>query len=79
MLLVVFTFWTSGFELLAKTMEVYEAPNLIFTVAIFTIFIYLLHLSIVNSKLQQSSKKLVQEIALLNQKLKEKEHDEKNI
>ncbi|MFM7023116.1 MAG: DUF2304 domain-containing protein [Flavobacteriales bacterium] len=68
-LLVVFTFWTTGFEMLADELEVYEAPNLIFTVAIFIVFIYLLHLSVVNSKLQKANKKLTQEIALLNQKI----------
>lgn len=76
-LLVLFTFWTAGFEMLAKMLEVYEAPNLIFTVAIFTIFIYLLHLSVVNSKLQKSNKKLAQEMALLNQKLNSEKQNEK--
>ncbi|MFZ9955071.1 MAG: DUF2304 domain-containing protein [Flavobacteriales bacterium] len=73
--LVIFAFWTKGLELLAKKLEVYEAPNLVFTAAIFSIFIYLLHLSVVNSKLQRNNKKLAQEIALLNEQLKNTNND----
>ncbi len=79
LLLVLFTFWKTGFELIARKLEVYEAPNLIFTVAIFTVFVYLLHLSVVNTKLQKSNKKLAQEIAILNQKIKSEKKNEKVI
>lgn len=63
--LIVFSFWRNGLEILASTLGVYEAPNLIFTGAIFAILIYLLHLSIVVSKLHSQNKQLAQEIALL--------------
>lgn len=72
-LLIIFSFWTEGFELIAGYLGVYEAPNLIFAAAIFAIFIYLLHLSVVVSKLQQHNKTLAQENALLKQKLEKKD------
>jgi hypothetical protein len=63
--LIVFSFWRNGLEILANILGVYQAPNLVFTGAIFAILIYLLHLSIVVSKLHSQNKQLAQEIALL--------------
>jgi len=69
-LLIVFSFWRDGLEIMAHLVGVYEAPNLVFTGAIFAIFIYLLHLSVVVSKMQNQNKQLAQEIALLKEKMK---------
>lgn len=69
-LLIVFSFWRDGLDVMAHVMGVYEAPNLVFTAAIFAIFIYLLHLSVVVSKLHNQNKKLAQEIALIKEKMK---------
>ena len=66
--LVLFSFWRNGLEIIAHTLGVFEAPNLVFTGAIFAIFIYMLHLSVVVSKLQSQNKQLAQEIALLKEK-----------
>lgn len=71
--LVLFSFWRNGLEIFSRIFGVYEAPNLVFTGAIFAILIYLLHLSIVNSKLQQSNKILTQELALLKDKIEQQE------
>lgn len=68
-ILVLFSFWRNGLEVLSKLLGVYEAPNLVFTGAIFAIFIYLLHLSVIVSKLYTQNKQLAQEIALLKEKL----------
>jgi hypothetical protein len=74
--LMVFSFWPGGLEVLRKLTGVVVAANLVFTGFIFAILIYLLHLSVVASKLYNDNKKLGQEIALLkeqfNQYLKEK-------
>lgn len=67
--LILFSFWRNGLEVLAKLMGIIEAPNLVFTGAIFAIFIYLLHLSVVVSKLHNQNKQLAQEIALLKEKM----------
>ena len=67
--LILFSFWRNGLEVVAKLLGVYEAPNLIFTGAIFSIFIYLLHLSVVVSKLHSQNKQLAQDIALMKEKL----------
>jgi hypothetical protein len=76
LLLIIFSFWRDGLDVLAKKFGVHDPPNLVFTGFIFIILIYLLHLSIVNSKLQKSITKLTQEMALLKQ---QKEEAEKNV
>ncbi|MCW3105294.1 MAG: hypothetical protein JWO09_3734 [Bacteroidetes bacterium] len=70
LVLIVFSFWRDGLEVMAHLVGVYEAPNLVFTGAIFAVFIYLLHLSVVVSKLHSQNKQLAQEIALMKEKLK---------
>ena len=67
-LLVGFSFWRNGFEIISHWLGVYQPPNLIFTGGIFASMVYLLHLSIVVSRLQQQNKTLAQEIALLKSK-----------
>lgn len=68
-ILVIFSVWRNGLEVFSKMLGIYEAPNMVFTGAIFAIMIYLLHLSIVLSKVQAQNKKLTQELALLKEKL----------
>jgi hypothetical protein len=69
LVLIVFSFWREGLEIMAEMLGVYEAPNLIFTGAIFAVLIYLLHLSVVVSRLHEQNKQLAQEIALLKNKV----------
>jgi hypothetical protein len=66
-ILITFSFWRNGLEIIASIVGVYEAPNLIFTGAIFAILIYLLHLSIVVSKLHTQNKQLAQDVAMLRE------------
>jgi len=73
LLLIVFSFWRDGLEVIAHLTGVYEAPNLVFTAAIFAVFIYLLHLSVVVSKMQGQNKQLAQEIALLKERMKKEQ------
>ncbi|MFI5162590.1 MAG: DUF2304 domain-containing protein [Sphingobacteriales bacterium] len=68
--LMIFAFWRNGLEVMARLTGVYEAPNLVFTGFIFAILIYLLHLSVVASKLYNDNKKLGQEVALLKEEFK---------
>jgi hypothetical protein len=63
--LILFSFWRSGLEVAARMLGIIAAPNLVFTGAIFAILIYLLHLSLVISRLQEQHKVLAQEIAIL--------------
>ncbi len=71
-ILILFSFWRNGLEVMARILGVYEAPNLVFTGAIFVILIYLLHLSVVVSKLHAQNKQLAQDIALLKEKMERK-------
>ena len=70
--LILFSFWRQGLEVLANLFGVYAPPNLVFSGAIFAILIYLLHLSVAVSKLQKQNKTLAQEIALLKSKEQKK-------
>lgn len=70
--LILFSFWRNGLEIIARTLGVFEAPNLVFTGALFATFIYLLHLSVVVSKLHTQNKQLAQDIALLKENMKQK-------
>lgn len=65
LLLLVFAIWRNGLDVIAKLLGVYYAPALIFLVAIFAIIIFLVHLSVINSKLQKQIKDLAQEFAIL--------------
>jgi hypothetical protein len=80
-LLLFFSIWRDGLEFFSNLLGVHEAPNLVFLVAIFAVFVYLLHLSIVASKNKENTKKMAQEIAFLKQlvmelKAREKDHSE---
>ncbi|MCF8296504.1 MAG: DUF2304 domain-containing protein [Saprospiraceae bacterium] len=68
-ILIVFSFWRHGLDVMAKLVGVYMPPNLIFMGAIFAILVYLLHLSTVVSKLYDQNKSLAQKIALLQNKM----------
>lgn len=68
--LILFSFWRDGLAVVSDLVGVYSPPNLVFIAAIFAIFIYLLHLSVVISKLQAQNKQLAQDVALLKEKMK---------
>lgn len=67
--LVIFSFWTDGLVLLSQLTGVALPSNLVFTGFIFAMLVYLLHLSVVASKLHNNNKKLAQEISLLKEQL----------
>lgn len=69
LVLVVFSFWRRGLDIVSDLLGIYAPPNLVFTAAIFVIFIYLLHLSVVVSKLHAQNRQMAQDIAMLKQKL----------
>ncbi|MCW3076249.1 MAG: hypothetical protein JWO32_858 [Bacteroidetes bacterium] len=71
--LMVFAFWRNGLDIVAKLLGVYYAPALVFLGAIFAIIIFLVHLSVINSKLQKQMKDLAQEHALLKAELQKKD------
>ena len=64
-MLIIFSVWRSGLEKIAKILGVYYPPSLIFLAAIFAIIVFLVHLSVVNSRLQNQLKNLVHEVAYL--------------
>lgn len=70
-ILILFSFWREGLEVLSRWVGIYEPPNMVFLGAILAILSYLLHLSITVSRLQQQHKKMAQEMALLKEKIRE--------
>ncbi|MBC3783784.1 DUF2304 domain-containing protein [Spirosoma utsteinense] len=75
-ILIVFSIWRKGLEQISLALGVFYPPSLIFLAAIFAIIIFLVHLSVVNSKMQQSVKELTHEIAFLKKELAQlREHD----
>ena len=77
LMLVVFSFWTRGLDVMSRLFGVFDPPNLVFTAFIFIILIYLLHLSVVSSKSHHSITRLTQEMALMKEQMKrEKEEKE---
>jgi len=72
-ILILFSFWRKGIDVVSGLLGIIDPPNMIFTGAIFAMLIYLLHLSVTVSKLQQQNKILAQEIALMKEKEKKKE------
>ncbi|MBC8147944.1 MAG: DUF2304 domain-containing protein [Bacteroidetes bacterium] len=73
--LIVFSFWRNGLDVMANIVGVYLPPNLMFMGAIFAILVYLLHLSTVVSKLHDQNKSLTQKIALLQNKMDDEQKE----
>jgi len=67
--LLLFAFWRNGLDVIAKLLGVYYPPALIFLGAIFAIMVFLVHLSVVNSKQHKQIKELAQEMALLKEQI----------
>lgn len=76
-LLLLFSIWRDGLDIIAALMGIYYAPSLIFLGAIFAIVIFLVHLSVVNSKQHKQIKEISQELALLKEKM-DKSNNETN-
>ena len=76
LLLLIFSVWRNGLDVIASLMGIFYAPSLIFMGAIFAIVVFLVHLSVVNSKQHKQIKDLSQEMALLKEKLEKKEKQE---
>ena len=67
--LIVFSIWRKGLTVVSLLLGIYYPPSLIFLAATFAIIIFLVHLSVVISKLQQSIKDLSHEVAFLKKEL----------
>lgn len=68
-ILIFFSIWRKGLEKISLLLGVYYPPSLIFLAAIFAIIVFLVHLSVVNSKLQNQIKDLSQEMAYLKKEV----------
>jgi hypothetical protein len=69
--LVLFSVWRKGLHYIAGLLGVYYPPSLIFLVGILAIIVFLVHLSVVNSKMHTQIKNLTHEIAFLKQEMEQ--------
>lgn len=67
--LLVLSLWRSGLETISLALGVYYPPSLLFLFAIGAIVCFLVHLSVVNSKMQHNIRELTQDLALLRYEL----------
>ncbi len=68
-LLIVFSIWRQGLEQIATLLGVFYPPSLIFLAALSAMLVFLVHLSVVISKLQNQIKDITHEMAYLRQDL----------
>lgn len=73
LILIVFSIWRRGLEQIALALGVFYPPSLVFLAAIFAILIFLVHLSVVVSRMQNQIKTLTQEMALLKNELESRQ------
>jgi len=68
-LLIVFSIWRHGLEQVSALLGVFYPPSLIFLAALSAMLVFLVHLSVVISKLQNQIKDLTHEMAYMRQDL----------
>jgi hypothetical protein len=68
--LLILSFWRSGLERLAALLGVFYAPSLIFLAALFGVTLFLVHLTVVATRLEHQNKRLAQELALLKNEIR---------
>ena len=69
--LLVLSFWRAGLERVATLLGVFYPPSLIFLAALFAITLFLVHLSVVAARLEHQNRLLAQDLALLQNELRE--------
>jgi hypothetical protein len=69
--LLVLAIWTDGLDVIADAMGIAEPANAIFILAFGVVFVLLLHFSVATSRLAEETKILAQEVARLDQELRE--------
>ena len=67
--LVFFSVWRRGLHKISEVLGVFYPPSLIFLVGILAIIVFLVHLSVVNSRMHTQLKNLTHEIAYLKQEM----------
>ncbi|GAB3941761.1 hypothetical protein GCM10028805_05440 [Spirosoma harenae] len=67
--LILFSVWRHGLEQISAMLGVFYPPSLVFMAALFAILVFLVHLSVVISKLQNQIRDLTQEMAYMRKDL----------
>jgi hypothetical protein len=75
--LLFFAVFRDALDTLAAWLNVYYAPALLFLAAFFAIVVFLVHLSVVNTKQHNQIRDLTQEMALLKNELEKVRREKK--
>lgn len=75
--ILVFAVWRSGLHNLSQALGIAYPPNALFALAMLFVIVLLLHYSTVISKLSDRSTTLTQRLALMEQRLRELEGEQK--
>jgi hypothetical protein len=75
--LVIFAIWRDALERVSVFLGIYYPPSFLFLCGFGTVIIFLIHLSIVNSKQHRQIRDISQEIALLKARFEQKKGKEK--
>jgi hypothetical protein len=76
--MMIFSAWRDLLDLTAVTLGVAYAPALLFMVALFFVFVLLIHFSIVISDLAEKTKILAQEVAILKKEIQDAKKNNQN-
>jgi hypothetical protein len=72
-LMAVFSLFPNMLNQISRVMRIYYAPSLLFLVGLLFSLIFIMHLTIVISKLHRKLTRLVQEVALLQDQVRNEE------
>ena len=73
--MLVFSFWSEGLDVISKMFGIHVPSNFVFAGFIFMMLIYLLHLSVVNSKLHGNVTRITQELAIMKEKMEKRNNE----
>ena len=74
-LIIILALWTSMLDKVSSFLGIYYAPAMLFLIGFIFVIFYIIHLSTVVTKQNKAIVKLVQEVAILNKKIEEKENE----
>ena len=75
-ILLVFSIWRNGLELLADVLGVDYAPSILFMFGILVLIAFLVQLSVANSRHREQIRELSQEIGLMKKRMESDQKDD---
>ena len=76
-LMLIFSFWKQLIDMIAAAIGIYYPPSVLFLAMFIFLFIIVFHFSVVISQLSERERTLAQQIAILEERVKETEGEKK--